>query len=132
MFGTSSNKEQATSQEGTAIVRWREVGSKKCIHFTFKGVFTEQLAKDLVSQWQEMMKECKEEKVCIICECSEMKNYDSIARIKFQNCLKEFQKNIASFWIVTESKVAKYGGMLMGVLLSFPVKVVESEDKIIL
>lgn len=132
MFGTSSNKGQVTHSDDIAIVRWKEVGSKKCIHFTFKGIFTEQLAKDLVGEWQEMMKSCKEEKVCIICECSQMKNYDSMARIRFQNCLKEFQKNISGFWIVTESKVAKYGGMLMGVLLSFPVKVVESEDKIVL
>ena len=130
MFGASQKSKKEYESTNIALVNWKIVKEKKCIHFTFKGIFTEQLAKELVAEWSKMMEEHPDEKVCIICECSAMQNYDSLARIQFQNCLKEYQKRISNFWIVTESKVAKYGGMIMGALLSFPIKVVESEDKI--
>ncbi|GAB4133163.1 MAG: hypothetical protein OHK0045_13660 [Raineya sp.] len=130
MFGLSQKKE-TENLDNLATIRWKETQGKKCIYFTFQGVFTENLAKEIVSQWRKMMEECNEEKVCLVCECSQMKDYDSLARIQFQSCMKEFQHRISGFWVVTQSKVAKYGGMIMGALLSFPIKVVESEEKIV-
>ncbi|MFN3315703.1 MAG: hypothetical protein ACK40K_02740 [Raineya sp.] len=130
MFRFTQKNKQETDNENVAIIRWKEFKGKKCIQFVFEGIFTEKLAKEIIPQWEKMMQEYPNEKVCLVCECSKMQNYDSLARIQFQECMKKYQKRIDTFWIVTTSKVAKYGGMIMGALLSFPIKVVESEDKI--
>lgn len=130
MFGFTQKNKGESLEDNVAIIRWKTIRDKKFIHFTFEGIFTEKLAKEIIPQWEKMMQEYPDEKVCLVCECSKMQNYDSLARIQFQECMKKYQKSIDTFWIVTTSKVAKYGGMIMGALLSFPIKVVESEDKI--
>jgi len=127
--GKNSEKQQAQSED-LASAKWHEINGGTCLLLTFKGTFTEKLAKTLTEEWCKLMQESKEEKVCIVCDCLEMKDYDALARINFQKTLKEFQKRIQTFWVVSPSKVVKYGGMIMGALTSFPMKTVEKMEDV--
>jgi len=130
MFGFIEKKKNEEVSENFAEAKWHEINRGTCLLFTFKGIFTEKLAVKLTQEWQKLMQESKEEKVCIICDCLEMKDYDTLARITFQKTLKEFQKRIQTFWVVSPSKVVKYGGMIMEVLTGFPIKTVEKMEDV--
>lgn len=131
MFGIFDKKSSASKSEGgTFDVEWREINGKQCLYFTFKGFFDERSSIALINKWKQLMKQKTSEKVCMICNCYDMENYDSLARINFQSTIKEFEKEIETFWILTENKTIRYGGMIMGMLLKFPLKVVTKLEDI--
>lgn len=127
----AKNKSQMIS-ENFAQVSCKSFEGKKCLYFEFKGILEEHLASQIINQAEKILQnELQNEfSFCIVCYCKEMKDYDPMARIKFQKFLKKYEKNIKIMWIITSSNIIKYGGLLMGLVLPFSIKVVESEEQI--
>ncbi len=131
----SKSKEQNNNSANFAQVLRKTFEGKDCLYFEFKGVFDDKLAEKVLPQAEkilqsELTNNANDKTLCIVCSCREMQDYDPIARIKFQKFLKNYEKNIKTMWIITNSKIIKYGGLLMNMVLPFPVKVVESEEEI--
>ena len=113
-----------------ASVDWVNLNGKRFLKFVFLGNFTEKLANDLIQRWKNLMHECNDNKIFIICECTNMKDYDAKARIIYQKTLMEFKDRIQGFWVITPSKIIKYGAIIMATFTGFPIKVVEKEEDI--
>ncbi|WP_448530151.1 hypothetical protein [Raineya sp.] len=127
----AKNKAQGNS-ENFAQVFCKTFEGKNCLYFEFKGVFDDKLATEILPQAEKILQnELKDDKaLCVVCSCKEMQDYDPMARVKFQKFLKNYEKNIKTMWVITSSKIIKYGGLLMDLVLPFSVKVVESEEQI--
>lgn len=131
--GLFSNKQKRNDNSANfAQVSHKTFEGKNCLYFEFKGVLDDKLADKILSQAEKILQnELKnDDALCIVCFCQEMQDYEPMARVKFQKFLKTHEKNIKTMWVITSSKIIKYGGFLMGMLLPFSVKVVESEDQI--
>lgn len=130
IFGFGKKDSAQEQVENFAQVQLKESNGKYCIQFEFKGVFTDSLAKKLIVDWEKIFLENPEKEFCLVCLCHQMKDYEPLARIKFQEMLKKYKKQIVKIWIVTPSKVIKYGGLILGALSSTPLQVVEREEEI--
>lgn len=131
IFGKSSKQKQENS-ENIANVSCKNFAGKNCLYFEFKGVLSDTLAQKVIKEAEQVIQQDlqNEAKFCIVCGCNEMQDYDPIARIKFQKFPKNYEKNIQVMWIITSSKIIKYGGLLMDLVLPFSIKVAESEEQV--
>lgn len=121
-----------TGSESTAKVFIKTIGEKNCLYFEFQGVLDDELAKKVILEAEKLIKQhfSNNSEICIVCGCSQMQDYDPVARLHFQNFLKNHANCIHTMWVITTSRIIKYGGLLMGLVLPFSIKVVESEDQI--
>lgn len=120
------------NSENFAQVFLKNFEGKNCLYFEFKGVFDDKLADEVLPQAKKILQNelIDDKTLCVVCSCKEMKDYDPMARVKFQKFLKNYEKNIKTMWIITSSKIIKYGGLLMDLVLPFSIKIVENEEQI--
>ena len=105
---------------------------RNCLKFTFSGVLEEYNAKAAITKWKHEFRSKPDEKFTLIWECLDMKGYDSPSRIAWQNAMKELKPQIDTIWLIATLKLIKVGAQIMSVFTSINVKVVESEEQIVL
>ena len=74
----------------------------------------------------------KNESVVLIWDCRRMKGYDSEARVEWQSALKEMKAQIDIIWLITDSNIIKMGAIVMGLFCSLKIKVIRSENEIVI
>ena len=104
---------------------------KPCLKFLFKGLLQEKDALLAIEEWKAYFQSKPMEKIVLIWECQEMKGYDTASRTAWQNTLNELKPQIENIWLITTSKLIKLGAQIMSVFTSLNIKVVESEEQIV-
>lgn len=121
-----------SKQSNNPKIEWCPIKGKECLKFTFLGTLTESEALDAIAKWKEMFSTKKEEKTVIIWQCLEMESYEPMARILWQGAIKELKNQIDKVWLVSDSIVIQAGAKIMAFFTTLDLRVVNSEEKIIL
>lgn len=106
--------------------------NKKCLKFIFNDKLNEQDAVSAIERWRKSFKSYPGEKIVLIWDCLNMKGYKSGVRNHCQSALKEMKGQIGSIWLITNSGFIRMGASVMSVFASYPIKVVNSENDIVL
>ena len=106
--------------------------NEDCLKFTFTGNFKGEDAISGVEEWKMLFKPIEEEKTPLIWDCLEMTGFESKARTTWQHAMKELKDKIDTIWLITNSKIIKAGAKLMSAFTKFNIKVVKSEEEIVL
>lgn len=127
----TNDRAPADCVEKRAFAAWEFIQDRQCLTITFNGIFSESDAVSLTKYLsQQFTLIDSNRKVPIICRCHNMTDYEAHARIVFQNFIQNHMDRICSIWIITSSKVIKYGGKLLSMFVNVPIKIVEEEAKI--
>ena len=105
---------------------------EECLKFTFKDKFKGDDAESAVEEWKDLFASLNGEKTLLIWDCMEMTGYETKARIAWQQAMKDLKDQIDCVWLITNSKIIKAGAKLMSAFTKFTIKVVGSENEIIL
>ena len=70
-----------------------QVENLDCMRFTFTGNLSEEIAVQSINEWKNLLGDVKDAKVNMVWDCSNMSGYETPARIKWQQMLKEY-KNV--------------------------------------
>ena len=126
----SLNKQVLSEQSIKPEIGWCLINGRECLKFTFRCTLTEIDAIDAVSKWKKMFSTRKDEKIVIIWQCKKMVSYEPMARIIWQNTLKELKNQIDTIWLVSDSIIIQAGAKIMAFFTILNLKVVNSEEKI--
>lgn len=105
---------------------------EECLKFIFKDKFKGKDAERSVVEWRDLFASLKGERIPLIWDCLEMTGYETKARTTWQQAMKELKNQIDCVWLVTNSKIIKAGAKLMSAFTKFTIKVVKSENEIVL
>lgn len=106
------------------------LAGKNLLRFTFHGILNQKTARSLCDQWKSFCLQQPDRKFIIVFNALCMENYEPQARIAFQQCMKELNKQIDKIWVVTESKIVLGGASIMSLIVGLPIKAVRSEEQI--
>lgn len=96
------------------------------LSFRFPNYLTEHDAKTVIGQWKQLFEKYQDKPFILIWECSEMKDYDSAARVRWQECMRELKNRFELVYLVSASKIVKAGAVLMSTFSPYTLKNVNS------
>jgi len=111
-------------------VEWFEKGGKQYGRFYFEGKLTKAAAEAAIKEWKNIFDQRPGEKFILIWDCTELIDYEPMARIFWQKALKETQRQIAKVWLASDSKMIRAGASIMNLFVKFDLKVMTSESDI--
>jgi hypothetical protein len=107
------------------------IHDKECIKLNFGSVLNQKDAIRVCNEWKAVSQVDKTKKYVIIFNAKDMIDYEPMTRTSFQNTMKELKDQIDQIWVISESKLIRGGAAIMGMLTSFSIKAVNSEEQII-
>jgi hypothetical protein len=107
------------------------INKKECLKFNFGSILNQKDAVRVCNEWKAISQADKTKKYVIIFNAKDMVDYEPMTRTSFQNAMKELKNQIDQVWVISESKLIRGGAAIMGMLTSFPIKAVNTEDQII-
>jgi hypothetical protein len=116
-----------TSSQINPVIEKREVQGTTVLYFTFKGKLTENDAKTGIHHWGLFLKPGSEP-YHHIWNCIEMTGYEPMARVHWQNGLKEFKEKINRIWLISDKPVIIAGAKILSLFTSLDIKAVKSEE----
>lgn len=111
-------------------IEWSEKSGRQCLKFTFGERLTAKDAEVAVEEWREAFRSKTEESIILIWDCRKMKGYESDARAKWTNALKEMKPRIDTIWLISDSTLIRMGASVMSMLSSLNIKPISSENEI--
>ena len=113
-------------------IEWQKKENVDCLRFTFKGELTEKDAEVAVKEWRETFQSKPDTPIVVIWDCLKLNGYESGARNKWTEAIKEMKPQIARIWLITESNLIKMGASVIRLATSLNIKVIKSENEIII
>lgn len=113
-------------------IEWIQKSGKQCLRFTFGERLATKEAETAIIEWREAFERSINNPITLIWDCRNMKGYDSNARTKWTDALKEMKSNIDTIWLITESSMIKMGASVMNMFVSLNIKIVSNESEIII
>jgi hypothetical protein len=111
-------------------IEWSVIGLKPCLKFTFKEALTGEDAKIAVAEWRQAFQSRMNSPIVLVWDCRQLKKYESAAKAKWTEALKELKPQIQTIWLVSESPLIRMGASMLALATSIPIKPVSSEGKI--
>lgn len=116
-------------------VNWKIINNEKYLYFKFEGVLRLDGAKKAIKRWNTLIEreELKGESVddmLIVWDCSEMKNYETNARIAWQQNLKEQGKKIGIIWLITKSPIIQAGAEMISFFTSYTIRTIKTIEEL--
>jgi hypothetical protein len=111
-------------------IEWSEKSGKRCLRFTFGESLTEREAEFAIMEWKRAFQSTEDESIVLIWDCTEMKEYDKEARVKWTGALDEMKSQIDTIWLISSSSIIRMGATIMSMFSSLKLKAVSSESKI--
>jgi hypothetical protein len=112
------------------MIEWCKKTERNCLKFIFKEILTEQDATAAIAQWRQSFQTAKEKSIVLIWDCRKMKGYDSAARVKWTEALRQLKSRIETIWLISESPIVRMGASVIGLALSVKIKAIKSETDI--
>jgi len=116
----------------TPRIEWSEKSSKQCLQFTFGQALSEREAKIAIAEWKAAFRSKTNDSIILIWDCRKMKGYESPARAKWTDALKEMKSQIATIWLISDSAIIRMGASVMGMVSSLNIKSINSESEIVI
>jgi hypothetical protein len=113
-------------------IEWVNKPGKRCLKFVFTETLTASDAEAAIAEWRETFQSSEDQSITLIWDCKKMHGYDSAARIKWTDALKEMKSRIDTIWLISGSSLIRMGASVIGLLSSLKIKTVDSENKITL
>ena len=111
------------------IIEVKKINGSEFIYFTFKGKLLEKDAAKAIVLWKNHL-----EKSNIspphVWNCMEMTGYEPMARILWQNAMKELKSKIGKIWFISDSTIILAGAKILSMFTSFEIQTVKSEKEI--
>ena len=111
-------------------IEWCLKSGKQCLRFTFGEWLSVQDGQMAIQEWREAFQVEGDRAIVLIWDCRKMKGYDSVARKKWTEALKEMKSQIEVIWLITDSTIIKMGASVMGMLSSLEIKAIRSESEV--
>jgi hypothetical protein len=108
------------------------LNNKECLKLNLNGILNQKDAIQVCSEWKAISELDKTKKFVVILNAKNMVDYGPMTRNSFQNTMKELKSQIDQIWVVSNSNLIRSGAAIMGLLTSFTIKAVDSEDLIVL
>jgi len=105
---------------------------KEYLKLTFSGTISKLECKEACEEWKRASDLNPEKKYHILINALKMEDYEPMARITFQNTVKELKNKIEKIWLVTDSKLISTGASVISLFTSLSIKSVHSEDEVFL
>jgi len=115
----------------TVDIQVCQVENLDCLKLSFNGILTEAIANQAIDEWKHLLGNVGDKKVNMVWDCKNMKDYETGARIKWQNMLKENKQVIGTIWVITESSLIKTGLKLLSAFSSYKFKFIKSCEEIL-
>lgn len=112
------------------IIEWSETSGKLCLKFTFEENLTLDEADVAIAEWKRCFREKADKPIVLIWDCRKMRRYETAARDRWTDAMKEMNKDIESIWLITDNFFIRFGAFVMGTLCSIKIHVINSEDEI--
>ena len=113
-------------------VEWYQKSGKQFLKFIFGEKLTEKEAEVAVVEWNEAFQSKKDQKIVLIWDCRKMKGYETGARLKWTNALKDMKSQIAKIWLISDSTFIKVGASVMATFSSLNINAISSESEIVI
>lgn len=111
-------------------IEWFEKGGKQYGRFCFTQKLTKKAAEAAIKEWKNIFDQRPADKFILIWDCTELIDYEPMARIFWQKALKETQQQITKVWLASDSKMIRAGASIMNLFVKFDLKVMTSESDI--
>ena len=119
------------SYQDSLIIHWKNVNNRICLHFTFQGILSYELAMNGVNEWRKHFQGKEKLKIVIVWDCIKMTGYEPRSRIIWQKALKEMKEQIDTIWLISNSPIIKTGAKIMSLAVSYDIKGISKETDII-
>jgi hypothetical protein len=113
-------------------IEWVNKSGRRCLKFIFDKTLTADHAEVAITEWKEIFQSSEDESIILIWDCIKMQGYDSAARIRWTDALKDMKPRIDTIWLISESSLIRMGASVIALLSSLKIKTVDSENKITL
>ena len=113
-------------------IEWTQKSGKACLKFVFGEKLTLKEAEIAIHEWRDAFQSQNDAAIILIWDYRKMKGYETEARGKWTDALKEMKSQIDTIWLITESMVIKMGASVMGMLTPLNIKTVRSENEIVI
>jgi hypothetical protein len=108
------------------------LNNKECLRFNFNGLLNQKEAVSTCNEWVAISSLDKSKKFVIIFNATKMVDYEPMTRAHFQNTMKELKGQIDQIWVISNSSLVRGGAAIMGMLTSFTVRAVDSEEHMVI
>jgi hypothetical protein len=118
-----------TASVSVQLIRKNE---KLYLQFDFIGHLNEAIAVEAISEWRKKLESLHppDAKVDLIYNCIFMTGFDTAARKKWQETMKELQPRTNVIWIVSDNIFIIGAAKTMSILTRYTIKSVKSLDEI--
>lgn len=111
-------------------IEWTQKFGKPCLKFTFTKMLTEEDAEIAIFKWKEEFQSKKEESIILIWDCKKMNGYETAARIRWTEAMKDMKSQIDKIWLISDSVITRMGASAMSLFSSINIKTVHSESEV--
>lgn len=116
-------------------VNWKIINDEKCLYFKFYGVLRLDEAEKAIKRWNKLIDREEHNRgsiddVLLVWDCSEMKNYETNARIVWQQNLKKQGRKITIVWLITKSPIVQAGAEIISFFTSYTIRTVKSIEEL--
>ena len=119
-------------KSGNPTIEWSLKSGRQCLRFIFGERLTVKEAEVAIGEWREAFQSKMDTSIILIWDCRKMNGYDSAARAKWTEALKEMKSQIDTIWLITDVAIIKMGASVMGMFSSLHIKTVSSESEIVI
>ena len=113
-------------------IEWYQISGKEYLKFIFGEKFTEKEAEVAIEEWTELFNSKDNKKIILVWDCRRMKGYETGARTKWTQALKELKPQIDAIWLISESAFIKMGASVMAMFSNINIKPISSEKEIVI
>lgn len=108
-------------------VKWE--GNYEVLSFTFPTILDKKSAEKAIALWDKEFA-AQPGKVDLIWDCTNMQDYDPIARHLWQKALTAHKGQINTIWVVCESAMIRAGAKLFALFVGVNIQPVKSLDEL--
>ena len=110
---------------------WTKINERDCLRFKFGKQLSRSEAELAIKQWKEAFQSHNTgRKTDLVWDCSELKDYEPMARVVWQSALKELGGQIGKIWLISPSKIIRAGASMMSLFTKFAIKAVPTQEAI--
>lgn len=102
---------------------------KRFLMFTFPEHLREQAAAEAIEEWDEQFLHANDT-VSLIWNCRDMRNYESKARVMWQDALSRHKKKIRVIWLISDSAIISTAARILAAFTNLTIRPVKSVDRI--
>lgn len=108
-------------------IGWNENDTQ--LHFTFPEVLSKKAAIQAIAEWSSCMQRSYGETI-LVWDCTTMRDYEPMARILWQQALKEHKEKVEKIYLISDSKVIRLAANLMSLFGSTTIIPLKSTEEI--